>query len=495
MTFRSSIPTILCIAALVAMLVQFRTMKRPAELKNFHIDELYWIGSTYYFHLAWSEPDWTHSDWQLLPARENPPFGKYMMGAWLAFHGKPVTDINLLGTYFTHFRLTLPLMQGDGETVEKRLRVESRMDPKVIERITNAHGRVTLDPEQLILGRNLSLLLGILATVGVFLMGYGTRGAFTGFVSAYLFGHHPIFEEVYKRAMIDVIAITFSIYAMICFVYLITRLARPVRSRRDRWIDAFLGGLNAILVAMACGSKMNSLVVVGVILLITMFCVVETWTGYGARIFKAFADVGRDSKLVRLLTGDPSSRPERVLDQDVSSGQHPVDFREICVRVVVWAGGILTAALLIFVAFNPTVLQDPIGGLNALFEEHRITGELQAKYVGAKLNTPVERWRVVFDRLIWDPVWNVIIFAAVVWHSLRGIRQRDASCMILVWWTVSLVMILAWIPFAWSRYFLPLIPPTALLLGSFYADCIVLAIRAVTLPMMTRFFPNASEAT
>ena len=44
---------------------------RPVSL-----DEIYWIGQTYYYHLAFERMEWPHPDWLLLPARNNPPVGK-----------------------------------------------------------------------------------------------------------------------------------------------------------------------------------------------------------------------------------------------------------------------------------------------------------------------------------------------------------------------------------------------------------------------------------
>ena len=65
------------------------------EQPGTHIDEVYWIGSTYYYHLLVEEMHWSHSDWQLLPAQENPPVGKYFMGGggstFLATRSQPPT--------------------------------------------------------------------------------------------------------------------------------------------------------------------------------------------------------------------------------------------------------------------------------------------------------------------------------------------------------------------------------------------------------------------
>jgi hypothetical protein len=66
-------------------------------------DELYWIGSAYYHHLAFGQRDTSNPDWRLLPARENPPVAKYVIGASLAFAGQSVESLDLLGGFYLLF--------------------------------------------------------------------------------------------------------------------------------------------------------------------------------------------------------------------------------------------------------------------------------------------------------------------------------------------------------------------------------------------------------
>ncbi|MHC5540680.1 hypothetical protein ACYOEI_20875, partial [Singulisphaera rosea] len=68
-----------------------------------HVDEVYWIGSAYYFDLAVLRGELDHPDWRLLPARENPPIGKYLIGAVLYAGGIRVETLDALGSYYLTF--------------------------------------------------------------------------------------------------------------------------------------------------------------------------------------------------------------------------------------------------------------------------------------------------------------------------------------------------------------------------------------------------------
>src|SRR5687768_1535066 len=63
-----------------------------------HTDEIYWTGSAYYLDLI-LRGETRHPDWQLLPARENPPIGKYLIGAALKAGGTSVETPDLLGEF------------------------------------------------------------------------------------------------------------------------------------------------------------------------------------------------------------------------------------------------------------------------------------------------------------------------------------------------------------------------------------------------------------
>ena len=78
---------IACIAPAITVLLA--SFLFPAN--RIHEDEIYWIGSSYYYQLAVVEGDASNPDWQLLPARENPVLGKSVIGLALQIAGHPVT--------------------------------------------------------------------------------------------------------------------------------------------------------------------------------------------------------------------------------------------------------------------------------------------------------------------------------------------------------------------------------------------------------------------
>ncbi len=90
-------------------------------------DEIYWIGSAYYYHLAVIEHDAANADWQLLPARENPALGKYVIGAALHVFGRSIDTPDLLGSFYLVFAICPPW--GTGDAYQKRQSVALASPP------------------------------------------------------------------------------------------------------------------------------------------------------------------------------------------------------------------------------------------------------------------------------------------------------------------------------------------------------------------------------
>ena len=63
--------------------------------------------------------------------------------------------------------------------------------------------------------------------------------------------------------------------------------------------------------------------------------------------------------------------------------------------------------------------------------------------------------------------------AAIAWRTAAAWRARSAMIVVAAWWWIALASLAAWLPFAWGRYALPLLPPTVLLL----AEALVAAAR------------------
>jgi len=53
---------------------------------------------------------------------------------------------------------------------------------------------------------------------------------------------------------------------------------------------------------------------------------------------------------------------------------------------------------------------------------------------------------------------------ALAWHLIRR-ERRPGMIFIAGWWFTALAGVCLWIPFAWPRYVLPVVPPSLLVIG------------------------------
>lgn len=73
----------------------FATMWARIETTPFHIDEVAWIGYSYYYHLLFENKDATSQDWQSYPGRCDFPMGKYLYGLGLTLQEHPVRNLEI----------------------------------------------------------------------------------------------------------------------------------------------------------------------------------------------------------------------------------------------------------------------------------------------------------------------------------------------------------------------------------------------------------------
>ena len=71
----------------------------------FNIDEAHKIAETYYYNLFFVKKDFSHTDWnEDFYARTNPPVAKYIMGAYLGWHGQYVHSLSLQQKFEQHWK-------------------------------------------------------------------------------------------------------------------------------------------------------------------------------------------------------------------------------------------------------------------------------------------------------------------------------------------------------------------------------------------------------
>ncbi|MBL9211154.1 MAG: hypothetical protein JNL92_11845, partial [Opitutaceae bacterium] len=221
---------------------------RPAHTP-LDVDEFYWIGSAYYYHLAFERGEWRHPDWQLLPARENPPVSKYVLGLGLTLGGQSVAAPDLLGAFYLIFQ-GVPHAWGEGEAYAKRNAVVERMRPELRNRLRSG-AQLQLDSKLLLAGRRTILACMIVTSLLVFLLGARLAHPLAGLAASILFGVHPALVHSYNLAHSDLVALLFSTaaaWATFAFVERIRRETTPVRAP-----DFLRAGAAGVLLALACG--------------------------------------------------------------------------------------------------------------------------------------------------------------------------------------------------------------------------------------------------
>lgn len=378
------------------------------------IDEIYWVGSVYYYDLVMIERLPLHPDWQLLPSRENPPVGKYLIGAALMLQGDRITNLDPLASFFLHYA-ELPGAWGRGSSVAKRQAVVDRMSKES----RNARERSEYQPlsdRMLRSGRWLMLVMGLLATAGVMVLGWQIAGPATSTLAGLLFALHPITFMTAVRISVDLIALAFSIAAILALSLLLNAhtCGHEDSRRRELGLPVMLG----VCLALACGAKMNATVVLITTLIVWMVLLVLP---------------GRRWKRLALVVS-----------------------------------GALAISAVVFVVINPALYPDPMNGLIALIRENAISAGIQAEFIGDGLTSLSDRFRALSVLVCGRRLWlGAALLLLVAMQTVRGLWRGDLALLVVcLWWWVAVLAVGLWLPFAWPRYALPLLPPTALLIAS-----------------------------
>jgi hypothetical protein len=384
-------------------------------------DEIYWIGSSYYYDLAFVKHDWAHPAWKLLPARENPPVAKYVIGLGLAGAGYRVTSIDCLSYFYLSWLgwEKDPDIQGTGPDTAKRVQVIEAAAPDFRKNVL-ANMRAPLTRPMVQAARNTIMVCVAVASLLLLILIARSGDWVAGLIASQLMLLHPVISSVSGRAMSDTVALMFSMAAVLGAFTWFGHFSRSLNLPFKHGLPySFITGL---LAAFACGAKMNSLVVVILIGVLTATLMVQKWTSKRRR-------------------------------EAIKTGIH--------------GSIILLTGLAAFILINPAILQDVPGGLAATVLEHQRSLALQTDIT----NSPhLTNFRAKLGAVVSIGFFNWTTFGIMVaivgwliafrWNT-PGIRF--AVC----WWLVALVCVTLWIPLPWQRYVIPVLPPSVWLIGCF----------------------------
>jgi hypothetical protein len=374
---------------------------------TFEIDEIYWIGSAYYYHLAFEQHDFKSSDWLLLPAQENPPIAKYAIGLGLAMADRSIVTPELLGSFYVFFE-QVPDAWGKGADAAKRAAVATKVTPELREKLRSGEP-LTISENLLVPARRVMIASATLTSLLILFWGGSTINWGAGLLASQLLLLHEVVQYSYQYAMADAVAMLFSMAAAFAGWRLITLEATaPLQAWLWRTMSC------GILLGLACGAKMNALIVV---------CLVGA-----AVLAKGFR---------QLRTTERSTA-----------------------RLAVTGLLLFFVAFISFITTNPSMWTDLWSGLLACFREHRITENIQSNFLPNHLVTLPEKFAAVVHLAFlnrWIFMCMALLAACSCFASQKSVRY------IALWWLIAVFCVVVWIPFPFPRYVLPVILPSVML--------------------------------
>jgi hypothetical protein len=380
-------------------------------------DEVYWIGSTYYYHLAFTQHATGHPAWRMLPARENPPVSKYVLGLGLALTGQPVTTLENLGYFYLLWLRWEKNPAATARTADeaKRAQVVAEAPPGFRQRILERR-QAPLPRPVVRAARDTVMVCAVGGSLVFLLMGLAVGERLAGLAASQLILLHPVAVAAASHAMSDTIALLFALAAAwaVCAWYRCFAAPVPPAAGPGTTVTLLAGSA----LALACGAKMNALTVVMLAGLMVAQVMAQRWR---AR--------------------DPAA----------------------ALRAAGHGLLMLGVAVAVFCAINPAIWNDFPGALAATITEHQRTESIQvdlryphpvglAGKVAAVVELGFYGWPL-FGIMLLVLAWGVRHWA--------DLTVRGAVC----WWLVTFVGVAQWLPFAWSRYVLPLLAPSVWLVG------------------------------
>lgn len=381
-------------------------------------DEIYWIGSSYYYDLAFVQREWAHPAWKLLPARENPPVAKYIIGFGLATAGYRITTLDNLSYFYLCWLgwENNPNAHDAGADAQKRVEVVEAATPGFRQSLLKER-RAPITRPLVQVARNTITVCAATASLLLFLLGSKGGDWLGGLLASQILLLHPAVASACSHAMADAVALMFSIAAALAAYYWFSYFSRPARLDFKAGLPHSL--LTGVLLAFACGAKMNSLVLVILTGAVVAIVAAEKW-----------------------LSGTAGEASKTVLHGVV----------------------ILLTGIVVFIAINPAIIQDLPGGLAATVLEQRRTTSIQTDLNDTRLFNLPSKIFAVISMSFYNWIGLGLIIATLGWSAFH--RWNDKGVRFAIYWfLVAFICVTLWLPFRWSRYIIPLLPPTVWLVG------------------------------
>lgn len=375
------------------------------ESNPFHPDENLWIKYGSYFKLFWIDKDFGSAQWQEWNCIDQPCVGKYIAGLSIFMLGKEKI-----------FQELGKINYWDFSRDEEWNRIHGAMPP----------------PQILFIARLTMAIFGALACLLVYVIGAIVFGKRAGIIAALLLACNPLVLLLSRRAVTDVPVMFFMTMSILLSIGFYSALLR------DRKIlFYFTASLIGINNALALGTKyIGGLSAV----IFTLFCIII-----------CIIRIKADKRLVPVVIG--------------------------------WLTSILALAI-VFFAVNPYFYREPFKRITfPIQHQAEIFRHLQAQWPAQALTSLSQKAAFVMNRSLMPQnnavlgrIFNVPVDLALFLMGLVLLFYTELICflrtglishktIILIWALVTFSATIAWIPMAWDRYNLPVMPCIAVTIG------------------------------
>lgn len=307
--------------------------------------------------------------------------------------------------------------------------------------------RNTVPPKNLLYYyRYVSASFSILSCLLIFLIGRKIASNYTGTVAAIAMAYHPLMISSSTRAMLD----GFLIFFICLFVYMIVLFLASLS--KTRFIQSILiSALAGIIASLAVETKFN-----------------------GGLTYIFFVVLCLFTLSLRFLS--------KLKAKDYSFASI---FKDRYTGVIIFSVFIFTmAAFATLIVVDPYISHDPIQNIRHMLAHRLEVVELQRGAFNAGLYSVKERimfiWKTLFspggkltllDNGYNIPIYLILILAGAFLMLKDEIIHivNNGFCsqriIVLLWFFITLVVLLHLLLLGWDRYLLPLLPSMSLLLG------------------------------
>lgn len=402
-----------CLVAFILLIAMISLESNGVD--RFDSDEAHKISETYYFNLFFVQHDINNVAWnEDFYARTNPPVAKYLMGSYLHFKGIRIADQGLQGCFDELWR-----------------------SPDELRRC--------IHPETLNAARQVSMFFAAMCCAIVYLLCSRITCRPTGVIAALFLLTHPLFSYHCSLALTD----SYLLFFLSAMVLLLITSLLWLRDRGGQVENSIIDRLQeicllyvapAVVIFCAAGVKLNG-ALAGVLWVLMIGGVLVLFLCRGSKVGAG--------KLVAYTFAAP------------------------------------LAGIILFIVLNPFLYNDALGKLLTtvpVYHEWMLKqvidpGELiqgwQAKWTeyyllvfktGERNLFPFTR-QYIFSPLAFLAGTGFCYLVSRLVDSLKRNEPEIRSLVVIVWGIVYSIGILAWISVDWERYYLPLLPLTAVFIA------------------------------